>query len=106
MSAKLFGKAVLEANTPFVVAAGAPNSDSTVVVTVCNHTATEANVRIGYSENQCYPQTDELIRPVRTIDANDYYEIRGIALEEGYNIVVMSDVAGVSVIAYGFVEGV
>ena len=109
MAARRFGALDLSATTPTVLMAGASNFDSTVNVRFTNRNATPVKVRLAMVDDiaanalasladEDYMEYDIEIR------ANGVLENTGLAVPEDYSLVVESDTADVTVIAYGFEE--
>lgn len=111
MTARRFGALDLAANTNTVLMSSANNFDSTVNIRFVNRNATSIRVRLALVDapavsalvdlsNSDYLEFDTEILP------NEVLENTGIVVPENYSLVVRSDSASVSVVAYGFEEQV
>jgi len=104
MPAKRFGAVALTADTPAVLATGTADTDSTVTLVVNNHSGLTATVLVGYQTGSDTPTGADLVRPPQQVSAGGHLEIKGIALEEGYKLVVEVNIASLTAIAYGFYD--
>lgn len=107
MPAVRFGSVAIEAGVPTVVVSGENNTDATVNLTICNHANTGAQVQVFYTNQTCcVPSDADSLRPMSTIPGHGFMEIRGIALQENFYLVVRTASESVTAIAYGYEEGI
>ena len=73
-------------------------------ISVCNRGATPANIRIAITANDpasAAPASSEFIEFDVQITANGVLERTGIVMDEGKRIVVRSNAANISAVAFG-----
>jgi len=97
----ILGTADLVAVTNTTVYTAVAGKVTTLNVNVCNRGAAAVLVRLATSATGT-PTNAEYIEYDVSIPANGVLERTGIAMEAGRNLVAYSDLATVSVVAYGF----
>ncbi len=109
MSAKRFGALDLAATTDTVLMSGAVNFSTTANVRFTNRNATAIAVRLALVDADAAGalaalSLEDYLEYDTPIAANGVLENTGIAIPEDYSLVVRSDTASVSVVAFGYEE--
>ncbi|TXH54036.1 MAG: hypothetical protein E6Q97_11780 [Desulfurellales bacterium] len=104
MSNGRLGAVDLAATTNTTVYAGpASGKVGTVTVSLCNRNSTPVRIRLALATSSS-PGAAEWVWYDKLIPGNESIERTGIAVDNGKQVVAYSDVANVSVVAYGFEE--
>lgn len=109
MAARRFGALnLVSTNTETVLMSGAAGWDSTVNVRFTNRNATSVKVRLALVDQPSGTALPVNLEDWLEYDAeilpNEVLEETGLAVPEDHTLVVSTDTAGVSVVAYGWEE--
>lgn len=103
MASGLVGQADLSAATNTTVYTVPASTVSTVNISVCNRSASDATIRIALAASGT-PGDSEYIEYDALVTKGVPLERTGIVLSAAKRVVVYSDIAGVSVSVWGFEE--
>lgn len=104
MASGILGEADLLANTPSKLYTVPAGTVTTLTVSFCNRSASEAKVRL-FAPLMAGATTSYLEYDA-AVPANGVLERTGIVLSVGRNLTVQSDKASVTAMAYGFEEAI
>ena len=103
MGAKRFGAVVTTPGVNTLIMTGQSGKDSIVVLNIANQGATPTAVRVAYMSGNVVASitnADYLVYDYM-INNGDFLQLKGIAVEAGYSLVVLSVTNPVSAVAYG-----
>lgn len=103
MAAKRFGASLVNPGINTLIMTGQAGTDSVVVLNVANLGSMPTQINIAYMLGNVVStitNADYLVYKHELVD-NSFFQLKGIAVEAGYSLVVFSATEQVSVIAYG-----
>lgn len=103
MGAKRFGAALVTPAVNTLVMTASVGTDSVVVLHVANQGSLATKINVAYMPGNVVSaiSNEDYIVFNKEVAAGDFLQVKGIAVEAGYSIVVSSDVSTVSAVAYG-----
>lgn len=106
MGAKRFGAVLVQPTISTIVANGVAGKDSVVVLNIANLGATSTDISIAYMYGNVTANlsNSEYLVYEYQLNSSDYFQLKGIALEAGYSLVVESSTQQVSAVTYGMIN--
>lgn len=103
MGAKRFGAILVQPNVSTIVMTGQPGKDNVIVVNIANQGTGTTNISVAYMSGNVTANLNnsEYLIFNYALNQSEFLQLKGIAVEEGYSIVVKTSTHPVSVVTYG-----
>lgn len=104
MGARRFNATIVNIGEELILMSGQTGFDSTVTVMIANQGLGTANIFLAYIDSTDINDlsTEDYLVYNKSLSPGNTLEFKGIAVEQDHSLVVRSDVAPVSAIAFGY----